>query len=231
LQQDARRPFPASWVTVDPVHPQIEAYAAAHTTPPADLLAEVAADTREAMPRPGMMSGLVESRLLEALIAISGARRVLEVGTFTGFGALTMASALPQDGRVVTLERDEDTAAVARSHIERSEHAGKIELIVGDAREELTRLEGPFDLVFIDAWKGDYINYYEAVLPLLSPRGIIVADNVLWGGSVLEEAPDESEARGVQAFNEHVQADVRVHNVLLTVGDGLMLAWRPGTSG
>jgi caffeoyl-CoA O-methyltransferase len=212
-------------VAVDPVHPQIEAYAAAHTTPPPEALAGVAADTQEAMPSPGMMSGLVESRLLEALIAISGARRVLEVGTFTGFGALTMAAALPADGRVITLERDEDTAAVARAHIERSEHAGRIELIVGDARDELARLEGPFDLVFIDAWKSDYVHYYEAALSLLSPRGIIVADNVLWGGSVLRDAPG-GEAGGVQAFNEHVQADPRVHNVLLSVGDGLMLAWR-----
>jgi caffeoyl-CoA O-methyltransferase len=211
---------------VDPVHPQIEAYAAAHSSPPPEPLAEVAADTQEAMRSPGMMSGLVESRLLEGLIAISGARRVLEVGTFTGFGALTMAAALPDDGRVITLERNEDTAAVARAHIERSEHGPKVELIVGDAREELGRLDGPFDLVFIDAWKSDYVHYYEAALELLSPRGIIVADNVLWGGTVLDDSIDEGETRGLRAFNEHVQADARVHNVLLSVGDGLMLAWR-----
>jgi caffeoyl-CoA O-methyltransferase len=167
----------------------------------------------------------VEGRLFEALIAISGARRALEVGTFTGFGALTMAAALPDDGQVVTLEANEDTAAIARQHFERSEHGGKIELIVGDAREQLAKLDGPFDFVYIDAWKGDYIHYYEAALSLLSPRGVIVADNVLWGGSVLDESAG-GEGRSVRAFNEHVQADERVHNVLLTVGDGLMLAWR-----
>ncbi len=215
-------------MTVDPFEAQIEAYAAAHTSPPSEPLAEVVADTQEAMRSPGMMSGLVEARLLEALIAISGARRVLEVGTFTGFGALTMASALPDDGRVVTIERNEETAAVARDHIERSEHGHKIELIVGDAREELARLDGPFDLVYIDAWKSDYVHYYEAVLEMLSPRGIIVADNVLWSGTVVDESVQEGETRAVRAFNEHVQADSRVHNALLTVGDGLMLAWRAG---
>jgi predicted O-methyltransferase YrrM len=115
---------------------------------------------------------------------------------------------------------------VARAHIERSQHGHKVELIVGDAREELGRLEGSFDLVFIDAWKSDYVHYYEAALGLLAPRGIIVADNVLWGGTVLDDSIDEGETRGVRAFNEHVQADARVHNVLLSVGDGLMLAWR-----
>jgi caffeoyl-CoA O-methyltransferase len=210
---------------VDPVHPAIEAYAEAHTSPPPEPLAEVVADTQERMPSPGMMSGLVEGRLFEALIAISGARRALEIGTFTGFGALTMAAALPDDGKVVTLEANEDTAAIAREHFERSEHRGKVELIVGDAREQLAKLQGPFDFVYIDAWKGDYIHYYEAALSLLSPRGVIVADNVLWHGTVLDESAG-GQSRSVRAFNEHVQADERVHNVLLTVGDGLMLAWR-----
>jgi caffeoyl-CoA O-methyltransferase len=211
---------------MDPVDPRIEAYASAHTTPPPEPLAAVAAFTQETMPSPGMMSGLVESRLLEALIAISGARRVLEVGTFTGFGALTMAAALPAHGRVVTLEKDGDTAAIAREHIERSEHGAKVDLILGDAREELGHLEGPFDLVFIDAWKPDYVDYYELALPLLSARGLIVADNVLWRGQVLDPDAGDREAAGVRTFNEHVQADERVHNVLLSVGDGLMLAWR-----
>jgi caffeoyl-CoA O-methyltransferase len=206
--------------------PEIKAYAAAHTTAFDEQLAKVAASTRDVMPWPQMMSGLVESRLLESLIAISGARRVLEVGTFTGVGALSMAAALPADGELMTIEFNEDTAALARDNIARSEHAGKIELIVGDAREELAKLEGPFDLVFIDAWKADYIHYYEAALAMLSPRGIIVADNVLWGGTVVDESATDGETRSVRAFNEHVQDDARVRNVLLTVGDGLMVVWR-----
>ena len=210
---------------LDIVDPRIEDYAAAHTTRPPEQLAAVAATTQETMPSPGMMSGLAESRLLEALIVIADARRVLEVGTFTGFGALTMAAALPDGGEVVTLENDPDTAAIARDNIAASEHAGKVRLIVGDAREELGRLDGPFDLIYIDAWKTDYPHYYEASVPLLSPRGIIVADNVLRSGRVLDQAAETSVA-ATQAFNDRVQADERVHNVLLSVGDGLMLAWR-----
>lgn len=210
---------------MDIVDPQIEAYAAAHSTAPPEPLAAVAAATRETMPSPGMMSGRVEAQLLEALIAVSGARRVLEVGTFTGFGALTMAAALPDDGEVVTLEKDEETAAIARENFAASEHGAKIRLILGDAREQLAKLDGPFDLVYIDAWKTDYPHYYDAAVPLLSPRGIIVADNVLRRGRVLDPGADDS-VRAVHEFNERVQADERVHNALLTVGDGLMLAWR-----
>lgn len=210
---------------MDIVDPAIEDYAAAHTTPPPGALPEVAAATWETMPSPRMMTAPVEARLLEALVATSGARRALEVGTFTGFGALTLAAALPDDGEVVTIENDQDTAAIARENIDSSEYGSKVRLIVGDAREELDKLDGPFDLVYIDAWKADYVHYYESALSMLSERGIIVADNVLWSGRVLE-ADVEGEAAGVKAFNEHVQADSRVHNVLLSVGDGLMLAWR-----
>jgi predicted O-methyltransferase YrrM len=210
---------------LDIVDPRIEEYAAAHTTPPVGQLAAIAVATRETMPSPGMMSGLVEARLFEALIAIAGARRALEVGTFTGFGALTMAAALPDDGEVVTIEKDEETAAIARDNFDSSEHGRKVRLIVGDAREELTKLDGPFDFVYIDAWKSDYPHYYEISVPLLSERGILVADNVLRSGRVLDSEPEES-VRVTREFNARVQADERVHNALLTVGDGLMLAWR-----
>lgn len=206
--------------------PQIAAYAEGHTTPPEGVLAEVVAATLEEMPRPGMMSGLPESRLLEALVVVSGARRVLEVGTFTGVGALSMAACLPDDGEVVTIERDEAVAEIARRNIDRSPHGKRVRLIVGEAHDVLGELDGPFGLVYLDAWKVDYVSYYEAVLPKLAPRGVIVADNVLWRGHVLEEDPQEPETRGVMAFNEHVQRDERVRNVMLTVGDGVTLIWR-----
>jgi caffeoyl-CoA O-methyltransferase len=208
------------------VDPGVEAYAAAHTSPPAGLLADAMRQTSEQMPNPGMASALPESRLFQALITISGARRVLEVGTFTGVGALAMAEALPEGGEVMTLEFDKDNAAIARGHFEKSPHRDRITLIEGDAREEIGKLGGPFDLVFIDAWKPDYVHYYESAVPLLSERGIIVADNVLLSGRVLDPLTDDQSARGIMAFNDRVQADERVHNVLLTVGDGLMLAWR-----
>lgn len=202
------------------VDPRIERYAIEHTSPLDPGLDAVAATTRESTPSPQMMSGLVEARLLQALLAAAGARRVLEVGTFTGLGALAMAAALPSDGRVTTLEVDEANAGLAREHIAASPDGAKVELVVGDAHELLRELDGPFDLAYVDAWKPDYPAYYEAVLPLLGPRGVMVFDNVLRGGDVLEDGEP------VAAFNDAVQADARVRNALLTVGDGVLLVWR-----
>jgi caffeoyl-CoA O-methyltransferase len=205
---------------------QALAYADAHTTPLEGQLREVAEWTRRHTEAPQMMSGTAEARLLQALIVAAGARRVLEIGTFTGLGTLAMAAAVPPDGRVITLEVDEEHAAVARRHFERSPHRRRIELIVGDALRTLERLEGPFDVVYIDAWKADYPAYYEAVMPRLADRGVIVADNLFRGGRALEPDPTDEGTAGIREFARRVQADERVDNVLLTVGDGLMVVWR-----
>jgi caffeoyl-CoA O-methyltransferase len=201
------------------------AYADQHTSPFGGTLASVAAWTQGNTDSPQMMSGLAEARLLEALIVVGAARRVLEIGTFTGLGGLTMAGALPPDGRVITLEVDEYTAAIARRHIDASPHRDRIELIVGDALGSLERLDGPFDLVYIDAWKADYPAYYEAVLPKLSEHGVIVADNLFRGGLALTAEADDAHTAGIRAFARSVQQDERVHNVLMTIGDGVMLVW------
>jgi caffeoyl-CoA O-methyltransferase len=200
-------------------------YAQAHTTPASEARAAVGAKTQEATASPGMMSGLVEGRLLEALVVATRARRVLEIGTFTGAGTLAMAARLPDDGRLITIEKDEQHVAIARRHIEASPYASRIEMIAGDALEAIGRVEGPFDLVFIDAWKREYERYYEAALPKLAPHGIIVADNVLWSGTVADPANTEDDTAAIRAFNDRVQSDPRVHNALLTVGDGLLLIW------
>jgi caffeoyl-CoA O-methyltransferase len=202
-----------------------EEFAAAHTTPFDGALAAASDWTHANTGWPGMMAGLPEARLLEALIVLSGARSVLELGTFTGVGALAMAAALPAGGRVVTLELDPDNAAVAMRHFAASPLADRIELIQGDARETLARLPGPFDLVWIDAWKADYPRYLDLVVPKLAPRGIIVADNLFRGGATLPPADDDEGTRGVLDFARRVQEHERLHNVLLTVGDGLLLAW------
>jgi caffeoyl-CoA O-methyltransferase len=211
---------------MDMIDPRIAAYAAEHTTPPPEHLAEVAAETRSRTPVPQMRSGLVEARLLEALVVAAGATRVLEIGTFTAYGTLSVAAGLPPGGTVTTIEYDDELAAIARRHIEESPDAARVELIQGDAREVLDTLDGPFDLVFIDAWKGDYAHYYEAILPKLADRGLIVCDNVLWQGQVLAPDTDDEDTRALRAFNDLVQRDDRVHNALLTVGDGLMVIWR-----
>jgi len=202
-----------------------EDFAVAHTTPFDGALAAASEWTRSNTPWPGMMAGVPEARLLEALIVISGAHSVLELGTFTGVGALAMAAALPPGGRVMTLERDPDSAAAARRHIASSPVGNRIELIEGDARVTLPRLPGPFDLVWIDAWKADYPQYLDLLLPKLAPRGIIVADNLFRDGATLPPATDDEATRGVLNFARQVQEHDRLHNVLLTVGDGLLLAW------
>lgn len=200
-------------------------FAAAHTTPFDGPLAAASDWTRANTPWPEMMAGLPEARLLEALIVVGGARSVLELGTFTGVGALAMAAALPADGRVVTLERDPDNVAVARGHIAASPLADRIELIEGDARDTLPLLPGPFDVVWIDAWKADYPLYLDLVLPKLAPRGIIVADNLFRDGATLPPAADDDGTGGMLDFARRVQEHEGLHNVLLTVGDGLLLAW------
>ncbi|HET9720328.1 MAG TPA: O-methyltransferase [Solirubrobacteraceae bacterium] len=206
-----------------------EAYAAEHTTPFEGALKQAAGWTEANTEAPQMMAGLAEARLLQALIAAGGARRVLEIGTFTGVGTLAMAAALPDGGRVTTLEVDPERAAIAQGHFEASPHTERIELILGDAQESLARLDGPFDLVWIDAWKADYPAYYNAVIEKLADRGVIVADNLFRGGGALSGDSGDPGTAGIQEFARRVQADERTDNVLLTIGDGVMLAWlRPG---
>ncbi len=204
---------------------EIEAYAREHSTGLPPLLAELAQATQEkfgGLAR--MISGQTEGLLLQTLAASIGARRALEVGTFTGFSALMTAAALPEDGEIVTLELSAEHAAFARGFFERSPDGHKVRLIEGPALESLRSLEGPFDLVFIDADKPGYVDYYEAALPMLSERGVIAVDNVLWSGTVLD--PKQDDARAIAAFNEHVSRDERVTHVLLTVRDGITLIRR-----
>ena len=200
---------------------RIEAYAEAHTTPPPELLRELAAETQATMRLPQMLTGTTEGRLLELLVHAIGARRILEIGTFTGYSALSMAAALPDDGHIDTCDIDPTHVEVAERYIARSEHAAKITVHVGPALESIARLEGDFDFVFIDADKANYDNYYEAVLPRLSPGGLIAIDNTLWSGRVLDPQDDDSKA--IAALNEKLAADDRIVCVQLTVRDGVTL--------
>ena len=206
----------------------IDEYAEQHTTPPTELLAALADETRATLISPQMLTGTVEGRFLELLVYASGARRVLELGTYSGYSALSMAAGLPDGGRIDTCEVDEQHAAVARRYFEQSPFGDRIRLHLGPALETIERLEGEFDLVFVDADKENYVNYYEAVLPRLSERGIIVADNTLWSGRVLDERDDSEGTRAIKAFNEHVRSDSRVVSVMLTVRDGITLIRRAG---
>ena len=204
---------------------EIDAYAAANTTAVSPLLEELGAATQERFgAMSGMLSGQVPGTLLQMLIFASGATRVLEIGMFTGYSAQMMAAALPGDGRVTTCDVDPKAIATAKEFFARSPAGHKIEVREGPALETMKSLEPGFDLIFIDADKGNYINYYEAALPLLAPRGLIVVDNVLWSGRVLK--PERPDDHAIVAFNEHVRDDARVVQVMLTVRDGMTLIRR-----
>ncbi|HEX7299343.1 MAG TPA: O-methyltransferase [Solirubrobacteraceae bacterium] len=199
----------------------LDDYVEAHTTPLEPLLQELHEATYASTDAPQMIAGPVLGQLLRFITAILAPRLVVEIGTFTGYSALAMAGGLPAGGRIVTCELSEERGAFAQSWFDRSPYGERIELRVGPALETVSALDGPFDLVFIDADKEGYTGYYEAAVPKLAPRGIIAVDNTLRGGEVAE--PEDERARGMAAFNDHVQADPRTENVLLTVRDGVTL--------
>lgn len=202
----------------------IENYAYQHATEESELFQRLREETYAEMEYPQMQVGRIEGNFLKMLVRLTGARRILELGMFTGYSALMMAEGLSDDGRIITCDVNPKAEAVARRYFSESGLGNKIEIRMGPALETIKTLEGPIDMVFIDADKQNYSNYYEAVLPLLKSGGLIVADNVLWSGRVL--APSDDDTRAIVAFNDLVQADPRVENVMLTVRDGMTLIWK-----
>ena len=206
--------------------PDVERYCEEHTTPPPAALATLARETREQLEFAQMLTGTVEGRFLEMLVWASGAKRVLEIGTFSGYSSLAMASALPDDGRIVTCEISEERAEFAQRHIDASPYAGRIEIRLGPALSTIASLDGPFDLVFIDADKAGYAGYFDATLPLLAPRGLIVIDNTLWSGNVVDPVDDDENGKALAALNDQLVRDERVVVVQLPVRDGVTLVRR-----
>jgi caffeoyl-CoA O-methyltransferase len=203
--------------------PEIDQYVHDHTRARPEIFDELREVTYSSMEDPQMQVGRVEGTLLKMLVALSGARRVLEIGTFTGYSALCMAEALPADGELITCDRDPRALEVARSFFDRTPYGARIQTRLGDALASIQALpETPaFDLAFIDADKERYVAYYEAILPRLRSGGLLVADNTLWSGAVV--APQTDSARAIVAFNDRVTSDPAVENVLLSVRDGVML--------
>jgi caffeoyl-CoA O-methyltransferase len=208
----------------DLVRPDVDAYAAAHTTPLPAWWNAVAAEAAQTLPYAEMLSGHVVGQLLATLVAALRPALVVEVGTYAGTSALAMAGALPPGARIVTLEIDDRHADFAQRHIDASPYADRIELRRGPALESLAGLDGPFDLVFIDADKTGYPDYYEAALAKLSPHGLIVADNTLRGGEVLD--PHDEGSRVMAELNDRWAADERVVATQLTVRDGVTVIRR-----
>jgi caffeoyl-CoA O-methyltransferase len=205
------------------VNEEVEQYALQHSTPDPEFFRRLEEETRATTTAPQMMVGPLEGQLLGWLVWLSRAQHILEIGTFTGYSSISMALALREGARIVSVDVNEETTAFARRYAEEAGVADRIDYRVGPALEELERLEGPWDLVFIDADKENYVNYYEAVLPRLTGRGLIAADNTLWSGRVLDESDASEATLAIRAFNEHVRSDQRVVSVMLTVRDGVTL--------
>lgn len=203
---------------------EIHQYCEQHSLAVSPLLEKLAAETRAQVPYAQMLVGVLEGRLLRLLVHLSQARRILEIGTFTGYSALTMAEALPEDGRLITCDINAETTSRAQAAWNQSPHGDKIELRLGPALETLATLEGDFDMIFIDADKTNYGHYWEACLPRLRPGGLLVVDNVLWSGRVLD--PQDESDHAIAALNDLASRDARVETVMLPVRDGMLLAWK-----
>jgi caffeoyl-CoA O-methyltransferase len=209
-------------VTAPLVAEAVERYVRGQASPPPALLDELERETRERTAAPEMLSGPVEGRLLQLLVRLLGARRVIEIGTFTGYATLMMAEALPADGQILTCEVSPEHAAIAERYFARSPHGRKVRLALAPALETLAALpDGSVDLVFVDADKERYPAYYEESLRLLRRDGLMAIDNALWGGEVLD--PTDADGRAIAQLNERVRTDERVEKVLLTVRDGVYL--------
>ena len=206
----------------DIVPPEIDEYAAACSVTESDVCKLIREETYRTQDCPQMVVGPLEGAFLKVMALAVGAKQVLEIGTFTGYSALAMAEALPDDGTVLTCEIDADSAAFARRCWDKSPHGKKIHVRVAPALETMAALKGPFDLIFIDADKANYVNYYRRALDLISPNGVILIDNVLWSGRVLNTNPDPSTA-AIQELNRVVASDPRVTAVLVTLRDGVFV--------
>ena len=203
------------------INPLAQAYAERYSSKPDPLLEEMAAYTAANHSEAHMLSGALQGKLLEMISCLLHPRRILEVGTFMGYSALCLAAGLAGDGELHTIELRDEDAGRAEAYFRRSERGQRIILHRGNALAIIPRLEEVWDIVFIDADKPGYVDYYQMVLPRMRSGGLIIADNVLFHGQVLEEDVTGKSAKAIQAFNEMVEADGRVEKVMLTVRDGL----------
>jgi caffeoyl-CoA O-methyltransferase len=207
----------------DLVLPEIETYAEARSWAESDVCRALREDTYRRMECPQMVVGPLEGAFLKMMTQIVQAKRVLEVGTFTGYSALCFAEALPGDGLVITCDIDEQSVTMAKTYWAKSPYGGKIDVRLGPAVETLGTLSGPFDLIFVDADKINYLKYYRRALELLAPQGVILIDNVLWSGEVLKSDGVDSSTAAIQGLNQIIASDRSVKAVLITIRDGIFV--------
>jgi len=208
-------------IKLDPI---LEQYILDHTTPEDPLLAELSRETWKKMVHPQMIAGPLQGRILEMISRMIHPHRILEIGTFTAYSSICLARGLAEDGHLFTIEKDDEITEFANSFIQKSGLAEHITLLTGDARDIIPAMDEIFDLVYLDADKDEYLDYYKLVFPKLKNGGFILADNTLWGGKVLD-TPESGDhfTRGVLAFNEAISKDPLVEQVILPVRDGIML--------
>ena len=211
------------------IAPEIEAYAEAHSIPESEVCRRLRAETFRAMDFPQMVVGPLEGAFLKMMTHVVDAKRVLEIGTFTGYSALCFAEALSDDGEVITCDIDPESTAFAQNYWDQSPVGGKITAHVAPALETLGQLDGLFDVIFIDADKINYVNYYQRGVELLAPKGVMLIDNVLWNGDVIKNPPLDDSTTAIQELNRVVASDNRVTSVLVTIRDGVMVVRRTQT--
>lgn len=210
----------------DLIAPEIDAYAEAHSIPESKVCRRLREETYRTVDLPQMVVGPLEGAFLKMMTQMVGAKRVLEIGTFTGYSALCFAEALPDDGQVITCDIDHETTQFAQKYWDQSPVGRKIEARVEPALETMSQLADPFDVIFIDADKTNYVNYYQRGLELLASKGLMLIDNVLWNGDVIVHPPIDDSTAAIQELNRVVAADKRVISVLVTIRDGVLVVRR-----
>lgn len=199
-------------------------YCENNTSPETDILAQLNRETHLKVISPRMLSGHLQGRFLSFISKLQQPKLIVEIGTYTGYSALCLAEGLAENGKLISIDVNEETSAFAKYFIQKTEYASKIELVLADAKDYIPTIKEEIDLVFIDADKKNYLNYYHLVINKLNKGGLIIADNVLWSGKItMHESTMDKETLALHQFNQFVQQDARVENILLAIRDGLMV--------
>ncbi len=205
------------------VNEDINLYCEKHSSRPSTLSEELGEYTKKNVQYPQMLSGDLVASFLGLMVKVVDAKRILEVGTYTGYSALCMAEHLPSDGELITLDINEQNTQIAKEFWQKSEHGKKIKSVLGPAIQSMETITPSFDLIFIDADKASYKKYLQASLGLLSPKGIIIVDNCLWSGTVLEKNPSDLDAIAIKEFNQFVSENTQLQKTLVPIRDGLFI--------
>jgi predicted O-methyltransferase YrrM len=203
---------------------ELSDYCENNTTPESEILSKLNRETHLKVVSPRMLSGHLQGRFLSFISKLQQPKLIVEIGTYTGYSALCLAEGLAKDGKLISIDVNEETSSFAKSFISKTEFANQIDLVLADAKEFVTTIHEPIDLVFIDADKKNYLNYYHLIIDKIKPGGLIIADNVLWSGKItMPEKEMDRETLALHQFNQFVQQDSRVENILLPIRDGLMV--------